>query len=352
MSININSTEYEIIKQLGEGGYGKVYLVLNNLDNMNYALKEFPIKGETKDKIQEIKNEAEILSKFNHKNIVKYYESFENDDKFFILMEYCDGQNLSNIINEYTEKNELIQEEIILNIIKQICLGIKEIHDKNIIHRDLKPENIFMNTNGEIKIGDFGISKELNLNKTCTKTNIKKGTFYYIAPEILNKGIYNEKADIYSLGCIIYELFHLSIYSLNRLMGDVKKIDENIYNPKRQELIDLLLQIEYSNRPNINDIIDFISFDESDKNSNDVQMSGNSNSSDIGNIIDENNLENNLNIINENNNIESSIINDIKNDKDNYVYNLDKNIEIKKIIRKLNKIEEEKILEYFDLKSK
>ena len=99
MSININSTEYEIIKQLGEGGYGKVYLVLNNLDNMNYALKEFPIKGETKDKIQEIKNEAEILSKFNHKNIVKYYESFENDDKFFILMEYCDGQNLSNIIN-------------------------------------------------------------------------------------------------------------------------------------------------------------------------------------------------------------------------------------------------------------
>ena len=84
---------------------------------MNYALKEFPIKGETKDKIQEIKNEAEILSKFNHKNIVKYYESFENDDKFFILMEYCDGQNLSNIINEYTEKNELIQEEIILTLI-------------------------------------------------------------------------------------------------------------------------------------------------------------------------------------------------------------------------------------------
>ena len=135
-------------------------------------------------------------------------------------------------------------------------------------------------------------------------------------------------------------------------MDDVKKIDENIYNPKWQELIDLLLQIDYSNRPNINDIIDFISFDESDKNSNDTQMSLNLNSSDIGNIIYENNLENNINIINENNNIESSIINDIKNDKDNYVYNLDKNIEIKKIIRKLNKIEEEKILEYFDLKSK
>ena len=125
MSININSTEYEIIKQLGEGRYGKVYLVLNNLDNMNYALKEFPNKGETKDKIQEIKNEAEILSKFNHKNIVKYYESFENDDKFFILMEYCDGQNLSNIINEYTEKNELIQEEIILTLILIISLSKK-----------------------------------------------------------------------------------------------------------------------------------------------------------------------------------------------------------------------------------
>ena len=72
-------------------------------------------------------------------------------------MEYCDDQNLNVFINKHKEKNELIEEKIIYNIIKQICLGLKEIHSKNIIHRDLKPENIFMNKNNEIKIGDFGI---------------------------------------------------------------------------------------------------------------------------------------------------------------------------------------------------
>ena len=93
MSLKINSKEYKIEKKLGEGGYGKVYQILNESDNQYYALKEFPIKGETKENIQLIKKEAEILSKFNHKNIVKYYDSLEIGDKFYILMEYCDSKN-------------------------------------------------------------------------------------------------------------------------------------------------------------------------------------------------------------------------------------------------------------------
>ena len=91
--------------------------------------------------VENIKNEADILSKFNCDNIVKYYDSFEDKDKFYILMEYCDGQNLKDFIDN---SKELIEENILYNIIKQMCVGIKEIHDKNIIHRDLKPENIFM----------------------------------------------------------------------------------------------------------------------------------------------------------------------------------------------------------------
>ena len=152
-------------------------------------------------------------------------------------MEFCDYEDLRNFIDKYKNNNELIEENIINNIIKQICMGIKEMHDKKIIHRDIKPENIFMNKNMDIKIGDFGISKQLNLYKTHSLTLNKAGSNYYISPEILIKGIYNEKSDIWSLGCLIYELFTLNIYYNDKIMNDIKKINSDIYNNKWQKLI-------------------------------------------------------------------------------------------------------------------
>ena len=164
--------------------------ILNILDNKYYAMKEISWQGETIDKINNIKKEANILSKFDSNNIVKFYDSYQDKDKFYILMEYCNGKNLKNYLEEYKKNNILIEENIIYNIIKQICLGIKEIHEIKIVHRDIKPENIFMNDNMEIKIGDFGISKQLNLYTTQI-TDKKEGSLYYTAPEILEKGLYN-----------------------------------------------------------------------------------------------------------------------------------------------------------------
>ena len=143
MSIIIRDIEYVISKELGKGGFGRVILVKNKSDNKYYAIKEIIIKPEMQDKLENIKKEADILSKFNCNNIVKYYDSYLDKDKFYILMEYCAGQNLRDFININIKNNELIEENILYNIIKQICIGIKEIHNKNIIHRDLKPENIF-----------------------------------------------------------------------------------------------------------------------------------------------------------------------------------------------------------------
>ena len=164
MSIIIRNTKYEIIKKLGEGGYGKVIQVESKSDNKYYAIKEIVIKDEIKDKIKDIKKEADILSKFDHENIVKYYDSDLYEGKFYILMEYCEGETLRYFIDKNINNNELIEENILSKIIIQICKGIKEIHYKNIIHRDIKPENIFINEKKEIKIGDFGISKKYNSN--------------------------------------------------------------------------------------------------------------------------------------------------------------------------------------------
>ena len=147
MSIKLNKAEYKIVKELGKGGSGKVFQVQK--DNKYYALKEIKVTSKLKDKIEEIQKEAKILSQFNSKYIVKYYNSYLYKNKFYILMEYCSGLNLKEYINK--NKNKLIEENILYNIIKQICLGIKEIHEKNIVHRDLKPENIFLNEKMELK---------------------------------------------------------------------------------------------------------------------------------------------------------------------------------------------------------
>ena len=250
----INKNKYKFIKELGKGGFGNVNLVLNNKDNKYYALKEMIIQDEGE--IKTFKNEINFLSKFNCDNIIKYYDSFKDGNKFYILMEYCDGQTLKNYIDENKKNNILIEENIIFNIIKQICLGIIEIHKMKIIHRDLKPENIFMDKNMNIKIGDFGISKQINKDYTLTKN--KSGSEYYMAPEILSEGKYNEKSDIWSFGCIIYELFHLRVYYVDKFMNEIKKIDKNIYNYKWQNLINLLLQINYKKRIDINQVYDIL----------------------------------------------------------------------------------------------
>ena len=139
MEASSNKNKYKIIKELGKGAFGNVNLIINNLNNQYYALKEIKIKEEKN--INEIENEINIISKFNCNNIVKYYDSYIENGKYYILMEYCDGQNLKDFINEHIKNNELIEEDILYNIIKQICTELKEIHKKNIIHKDKKQEN-------------------------------------------------------------------------------------------------------------------------------------------------------------------------------------------------------------------
>ena len=124
MSIIIRNTEYEVIQNLGKGGYGRVIQVKSKSDEKFYAIKEIIIKDEMEENIVNIKNEANILSKFSYNNIVKYYDSYLDKDKFYILMEYCDSQNLRDFINININHNELIEENILYNIIKQICIGI------------------------------------------------------------------------------------------------------------------------------------------------------------------------------------------------------------------------------------
>ena len=204
-------------------------------------------------------------------------------------MEYCNGKNLKNFIDGNANNNTLIPENILYNIICQICFGIEEIHNKNITHRDLKPENIFINENMNIKIGDFGISKEFNSYKTLAMSTKKFGTKYYAAPEILLKGLYNVKSDIWSLGCIIYELLHLSIYYNDKFSEEIKKIDSSIYNNKWQILIDSSLEPDYKKRFDIYQVNKFLKEELNINNKNSIDK--------IENEINNMNINNKVNII-------------------------------------------------------
>ena len=260
---NFNSpkfSKYKILNELGEGGFGKVYKVQNKIDKNIYVIKRINIKSKTPEELKTIENESLILKQINSEYIVKYVDSFIDNEHFNIVMEYCDNKDLKSFINIHKNNNELINEEVIYNIILDICYGIKEIHSKNLIHSDLKPENIFISKDYEIKIGDFGINI-----MNCAKT--QKGIFNYMAPEIINDQEYNKKVDIWSLGCILYELLTLNLCFgctyISELIQEIKKnnhgaIDTNIYNKEWQNIIDLLLKIDYNERSEINEVINRI----------------------------------------------------------------------------------------------
>ena len=255
--------QYKIKESLGRGQYGDVYKVLNTNDKKIYCMKTILIQNENSIKIEKIKEEAEILKKLDNENIIKYYESFEEQDHFFIVMEYCET-DLKKFIEYYKSEKNFMSESLILDFVLDICSGLKEIHSHQIIHRDLKPENLFVNNQLNIKIGDFGISKQLKSPIDYTESK-GIGTLSYMAPEMIREHKYNHKVDIWALGCIVYELCTLNTYfkgisTLSEMINGIKSkgnINLKLYDIKVQNLIDNLLEKNDKYRPNIDEICDY-----------------------------------------------------------------------------------------------
>ena len=193
--------KYEIVKNLGEGSFGKVFLVRHKDTKLIRAMKEITKDEETNE--ADIINEINILKKLDHPHIVKIYEFFSFKDKFYLITEYCKEGELYeqiNIIRHFSEDHAAY-------IIYQILGAINYCHSNNIIHRDLKPENLLIegkDSNGHflIKVIDFGTAKVFDRSKKEKKLI---GSCYYIAPEVIKKN-YNEKCDLWSAGVILYIL--------------------------------------------------------------------------------------------------------------------------------------------------
>uniref|UniRef100_A0A8C3SE32 non-specific serine/threonine protein kinase n=1 Tax=Chelydra serpentina TaxID=8475 RepID=A0A8C3SE32_CHESE len=219
--------EYTVLKVLGEGSFGRALLVFHKSSDQKYAMKEIRLPKSPSD-LQNSRKEAILLAKMKHPNIVAYKESFEADGHLYIVMEYCDDGDLMQKIKY--QRGKLFPEDTILHWFVQMCLGVKHIHDRRVLHRDIKSKNIFLTQNGKVKLGDFGSARLLTNPMAYACTYV--GTPYYVPPEIWENLPYNNKSDIWSLGCILYELCTLKHpFQANSWKHLILKICKGSYNP-------------------------------------------------------------------------------------------------------------------------
>ena len=200
MSLN----DFVIMKLLGKGSFGSVYLVKRKKDDQIYAMKRINFPKSPKNEKEAALNEIRLLASLSHPNIIGYKETFFDlsTGDLCIVMEYGDGGDLAKRI-EYNKSHKLLfMENMIWKWLIQLLNGVVFLHSHHIMHRDLKSANIFLMKNNILKIGDLNVSKLSNDSFARTKT----GTPYYLAPEVWEDKSYNYKCDIWSIGCIIYEL--------------------------------------------------------------------------------------------------------------------------------------------------
>lgn len=250
---------YEKIKSIGRGAYGTVYLCRRIPDGCLFIIKQIPVEEMSKDERQAAMNEVKVLAMLKHPNIIAYWDSFFEEKALMIVMEYAQGGTMYNFLEE--RKGRLLDEEEIIRLFVQIVVAMHHVHQKSILHRDLKTQNILLNkTRKVVKIGDFGISKILS---SKSKANSVIGTPCYISPELCEGKPYNQKSDIWALGCVLYELAtlnrafeasNLPALVLKIMKGNFSPISER-YSEELKNLILSMLQIDQAKRPTLPQIM-------------------------------------------------------------------------------------------------
>ncbi|XP_076858156.1 serine/threonine-protein kinase Nek5 isoform X3 [Brachyhypopomus gauderio] len=291
--------DYVVIRQIGQGAFGKALLVKErngyarqcvvkqiNLSLVSPQEREAPLK------------EVTLLAKMKHPNIVAFFGSFHVLDRdregvftqaqsgedmadevqlekkylfqhrkintegtnLYIVMEFCDGGDLMKRIT--MRRGQPFTEEQIVDWFVQICLGLKHIHDRKVLHRDIKAQNIFLTQGGlKVKLGDFGIARMLNNTVELARTCV--GTPYYLSPEICENRPYNNKTDIWSLGCVLYELCTLKHPFEGRSLRQlIVRICRGHYVPVSQRysaelrlLLSQLFKVHPLDRPSVNSLL-------------------------------------------------------------------------------------------------
>ena len=199
--------DFTILKKLGDGAFSTVHQVKRVSDGAIYAMKKVAMGKLSEKEKQNAVNEIRILASITHTNVIGYKEAFfdNKDNCLCIIMEMADGGDLLQAIELKKKNKEKFTEKQIWHYFVQIVRGLKALHDLKIIHRDIKCANIFLTKDGVVKLGDLNVSKVCKLGLLKTQT----GTPYYASPEVWKDQPYDYRSDIWSLGCVLYEMIAL-----------------------------------------------------------------------------------------------------------------------------------------------
>ncbi|XP_077347574.1 serine/threonine-protein kinase Nek10 isoform X7 [Lithobates pipiens] len=279
--INQNKTptkfigNYAILDHLGSGAFGSVYKVRKRSGQNLLAMKEINLHNPAfgKDKRDRDSSAENIVSELTiireqlcHPNIVRYYRTFLENDKVYIVMELIEGASLGEHFKSLKEKKQQFTEERLWHIFVQLCLALRYLHkEKWIVHRDLSPNNIMLGERDKVTVTDFGLAKQKQENSKLTSI---VGTILYSCPEVVKSEPYGEKADVWAAGCILYQMATLNppFHSTNMLSLATKIVEavyvpvpEGMYSEKVSNTIKRCLTSDADLRPDIVEVCALIS---------------------------------------------------------------------------------------------
>ncbi|XP_046336827.2 serine/threonine-protein kinase Nek4-like [Haliotis rufescens] len=194
-------SDYKIIRELGKGAFGTVYLIKHKTAQEWFALKTVDLSNANSEERASAEKEANLMRELDHDHVVRYVASTFNGSTLFIFTEYCEGGDLSHFLEDSSGK---LPEDLIVCWVYQTALALEYLHRMDILHRDLKPQNIYLTGEGDVKLGDLGIARILANGMGMATT--MAGTPFYMSPEIFEMKGYDHKTDIWSFGCVVYEM--------------------------------------------------------------------------------------------------------------------------------------------------